>query len=92
MREYKKTIRPYINIRKHVRGGANIVQLNNLIDSYLHRCAYCFKPLDVVTIDHFTPISRGGDNDIDNLVPCCQRCNSSKSNNSLIIWLAKKAA
>ena len=47
-------------------------------------CHYCgckfiigsqfFKP----TLDHKTPLSKGGKNDIDNLVVCCIRCNMLK--------------
>lgn len=29
-------------------------------------------------IDHQTPLSRGGSDDLENLVPCCATCNSSK--------------
>lgn len=32
----------------------------------------------LMTIDHVIPKSRGGSNDIDNLVPCCDRCNTKK--------------
>ena len=31
-------------------------------------------------IDHVIPISRGGDNNDDNLVPACRKCNGDKSN------------
>ena len=33
-----------------------------------------------MTIDHITPLSRGGTNDIKNLQLACKRCNSMKSN------------
>ena len=40
-------------------------------------CAYCgeSKPL---TRDHKIPITRGGTDDITNIVPACMRCNSRK--------------
>jgi 5-methylcytosine-specific restriction endonuclease McrA len=31
-------------------------------------------------IDHVYPISLGGTNEIDNLVPCCYLCNTRKGN------------
>jgi hypothetical protein len=31
-----------------------------------------------LTLDHFRPVSRGGSDDIDNLIYCCARCNAYK--------------
>lgn len=44
------------------------------------RCAYCPAELDVttVTVDHVIPRSRGGTNDLGNLVLACWPCNKSK--------------
>lgn len=43
-------------------------------DSYT--CAYCS---DVATeVDHVHPRSKGGSDDIDNLVACCRTCNIRK--------------
>ena len=40
-------------------------------------CAYCGAsgPLEA---DHRIPLSRGGSNDITNILPACVRCNRSK--------------
>jgi 5-methylcytosine-specific restriction endonuclease McrA len=48
-------------------------------------CAYCpsMGPLDM---DHVVPLSRGGDHDITNVVPACDRCNSSKNKKLLSEW------
>lgn len=48
-------------------------------------CQYCSaKPPKVpLEIDHIDPVSRGGTNDIDNLVTACFDCNRGKSNNRL---------
>jgi len=62
-------------------------------------CAYCGIELDrppgfgerngttnystTWTVDHLTPISKGGDESLDNLVPACKGCNSSKKNRTL---------
>jgi len=41
------------------------------------KCAYCggLGPLEV---DHRTPLSRGGTNSIDNVLPACGNCNRKK--------------
>ncbi len=43
-------------------------------------CAYCELQLakEEITLDHATPLSRGGTHSIDNLVICCSNCNSLK--------------
>lgn len=44
------------------------------------RCVYCAEELalDVATLDHVYPVSRGGANDAGNLVSACARCNRMK--------------
>lgn len=42
------------------------------------RCAYCGKETRL-TRDHAIPLSRGGTDDITNIRPCCQSCNSRKN-------------
>lgn len=41
------------------------------------RCYYCGLE-GLLTIDHLTPLSRGGTDDINNIVPACKPCNSRK--------------
>lgn len=45
-----------------------------------YRCWYCgvTPPEKEMTIDHVVPISRGGQSNQKNLVPCCMLCNSAK--------------
>lgn len=45
-----------------------------------NHCYYCGKLcIEDKTIDHKHPVSRGGTNDIDNLVVACRSCNCSKN-------------
>lgn len=48
-----------------------------LVQSYEGKCAYCgvVAPLEV---DHRVPLSRGGTNSIDNVLPACRSCNGAK--------------
>jgi len=52
---------------------------------YDYRCAYCgIKSLDTtqgyLTRDHVRPVTKGGTDDIDNIVPACWPCNKTKGN------------
>lgn len=44
-------------------------------------CQYCgaSAPETVLRVDHIHPVSKGGDNDLMNLITSCFRCNSGKS-------------
>lgn len=44
-------------------------------------CQYCgaHPPSVVLHVDHINPVSKGGSNDMDNLITACQPCNSGKS-------------
>lgn len=55
-------------------------------DGYHGLCVYCHAPSD--RKDHVTPLSRGGSNDIENIVPACRSCNSRKHRMPLLVWLA----
>lgn len=52
-------------------------------DSFI--CQYCGQsaPDVILHVDHIQPVSKGGDNDIMNLVTSCQACNSGKSDRLL---------
>lgn len=48
------------------------------LEQHGNQCAYCKSPYRTLTKDHDVPLSRGGSNDISNILPACYRCNSSK--------------
>ena len=48
-----------------------------LVAAYAGRCAYC-GVTGSLHADHRTPLSRGGPNSIDNIVPACPTCNLKK--------------
>jgi hypothetical protein len=45
-------------------------------------CQYCGAkaPDALLDVDHINPVSKGGDNNITNLITACKACNSGKSN------------
>jgi 5-methylcytosine-specific restriction endonuclease McrA len=52
-------------------------------ESYGGKCVYCGSP--GTQQDHVVPLSRGGAHAPDNVVPCCQSCNRSKSDKEIMI-------
>ena len=48
-------------------------------------CQYCgsHPPLSILHVDHIVPVSKGGENDMDNYITSCDKCNLGKSNISL---------
>ena len=51
-------------------------------------CVYCGKIAS--TVDHITPLARGGHEAIYNLAPACRSCNLSKSDLLLYEWIEEK--
>lgn len=49
-----------------------------LLDWYGGRCVYCGDD-KLIEIDHRIPLTRGGSNLIENIVPACRRCNRRKN-------------
>jgi CRISPR/Cas system Type II protein with McrA/HNH and RuvC-like nuclease domain len=56
------------------------------------KCYYCGLDLltDLYTVDHLTPKSKGGNDEIDNLVPSCRYCNSSKGTKTVEEFRTRK--
>lgn len=49
-------------------------------------CWYCGVTEELATrpgVDHIIPWHHGGDNALDNLVPCCGKCNTTKSTSDM---------
>lgn len=70
----------------HSDGVITKHQWRDLMNYFDWRCAYCGKRKKL-TIDHVQPFSRGGSNDLLNLVPACKFCNCSKHDKNLIEFL-----
>jgi 5-methylcytosine-specific restriction endonuclease McrA len=53
-------------------------------------CAYCGAVGTSLQKDCVLPISRGGRYVIDNVVPSCRSCNTSKCNTEVTSWMRRK--
>lgn len=85
MRQYAKE-HPNTCMAAHQRRRALLAASNGdftaeefelLCNAYENRCAYCGLELPLGP-DHAIPLSRGGSNDIENIVPACLTCNNRK--------------
>lgn len=50
-----------------------------------NKCSYCGKN-STLQQEHFIPVSKGGEYTLNNIIPACQSCNSSKNNKSFFDW------
>lgn len=74
------------SIKTSVAGSPTAKQLAALMKE---PCVYCGAPSE--HIDHVIPLARGGAHDIDNLVPACAKCNTSKGAKLPVIeWKGRK--
>lgn len=53
-------------------------------------CAYCGTETGPFQRDCVLPISRGGRYTLDNVVPACRSCNTSKCNDEVTGWMRRK--
>jgi 5-methylcytosine-specific restriction endonuclease McrA len=53
-------------------------------------CAYCGKTDDAMQRDCVLALSRGGRYTLDNIVPACRSCNTSKWHDEVTSWLRRK--
>lgn len=57
-----------------------ILNRKNLLIRDRHRCQYCNRRVNPLTIDHVIPRNYGGNNSWENLVVACLPCNNRKAN------------
>ncbi len=59
----------------------------NILKKYNYKCAYCGTEFDENILpekDHIIPISKGGNNTKENIVPACRSCNAKKGDKILL--------
>lgn len=64
--------------------GVKKAEWLEILEYHGNRCAYCLVQSDSLQMDHVQPVAGGGRHEPENIVPACARCNSSKSDWSLI--------
>ena len=64
-------------LQREAEGGFTPEEFRLKCEAYENRCVYCNEEVSL-TIDHVIPLSRGGSNSIENIVPACNHCNSTK--------------
>jgi 5-methylcytosine-specific restriction endonuclease McrA len=62
---------------RNAPGSHTVQQWLALIEQFGGACGYCGLTIPLLR-DHRVPLSRGGSNDIDNIIPACRSCNARK--------------
>jgi hypothetical protein len=60
-----------------------------ILQRFNGKCAYC-QYYEPTTWDHIIPGAKGGEATLDNLVPACMTCNSSKGSKDVLLWLQQQ--
>lgn len=89
----RRTAKRKRRAREHNAPGS--FTYGQLITQYIRQgqaCAYCKQPTNgTPDPEHVLPLSRGGRNDMSNLVAACRACNTDKGDLTLTEWAASRA-
>lgn len=81
-------------LKKQAKGSHTAAQLYELYQKQEGKCFYCKKELGHSRNswhgDHYIPLSKGGSNDISNIVIACPTCNHKKNAKLPDEWEAKR--
>lgn len=72
--------------------GVSAVEWREIKEAFGDACAYCLRRDTKLTRDHVVPITRGGLDAPENIVPACVSCNTSKGNKILVVWYCARFA
>lgn len=61
------------------------------LEEYGGMCAHCVV-CPATEMDHVVPLARGGDHELENVVPACRSCNARKSDLSLLEYVSRGGA
>jgi len=96
LQEYRKNNKENIKLalqkrrtlKKGLEKTLTLDQWEQIKNEFNSKCAYCGKE-EKLTIEHFIPLSKFGELSINNILPACQSCNSSKNAKSFFDWYPK---
>lgn len=57
-----------------------------ILAAFEYKCAYCGDDRRSLIREHMTPRSRGGGDELENMVPACGTCNGQKSDRTPLEW------
>lgn len=68
----------YHNMKQRSRNPIDPEVIQQVFARDDYKCVYCETPFGQLSIDHLTPLAKGGTNDVWNLAVACMACNTSK--------------
>lgn len=75
----------YRSKRKELLATLTTEQWEDIKNTFDNRCCYCGKERPLAQ-EHFVAQSKGGEYTLDNIVPSCKSCNSSKGDKDFFEW------
>jgi len=74
----------------HVLSTLTAQEWEVILEAAGHACVYCGSG-ERLSMDHLTPISKGGPHTSENVAPACLPCNLSKGAKTVMEFLAEKS-
>ena len=95
-REYTKNNKDKVNIKHQIRRARQkklpstltMNQWGNIKQDFNSQCCYCGKRVSLAQ-EHFIAVTKGGEYTVNNIVPSCRSCNSSKGVKDFFEWYPK---
>lgn len=77
-------------LKKSLPHNLTAEQWKAIKKEFNNQCCYCGKKDKKLTQEHFIPLTKGGEYTINNIIPACKSCNSSKNNKDFFDWYPKQ--
>ena len=75
-------------LKRKLSSTLTLAQWENMKMHFNNKCAYCGKELPLAQ-EHFLALTKGGEYTVNNIIPSCKTCNSSKCNKDFFTWYPK---